>query len=271
MHILLDKNRTESFPKYVKLPPLKKFFEGKNIYVISPHPDDTSVGCGALIAALSQKNKTRSVVLTSGSHVANPEVRQRETVLEAKMLEMEEPIFLNLPFYEMKGQPSRLDEELLSAALEPLPDVIFLPSKHDSHKTHKIARKLTLKILDRLLKYNFKSDVSDVSDVDVIFYETPWGLFPYGKYNAIFPIDEQTMSQKLNAIRVHKSQLERTQFVTFAKSLAQLRAAVVPEQSLKKWGFGKKPFELGKYIEVYALSRKGSGKEILRKGFEKKI
>lgn len=250
MHIILDSeaNWTGCFPKHAKAPPVKEFFEGKNIYVISPHPDDTAVGCGAFIAALSKRNRTRSIVLTSGSHAAKPEVRQEETILEAKILGMEEPVFLNLPFYERERQPSRLDEELLSAVLEPLPDVIFLPSNHDSHKTHKIARKLTLRILGQLLKYN------DKANLELIFYETPWGLFPHGKYNAIFPLDEASMRQKLEAIRVHKSQVERTQFVSFAKSLAQLRAAVVPEQALKKWGFGQKPFELGKCLEVYFVS-----------------
>jgi LmbE family N-acetylglucosaminyl deacetylase len=251
MHIFLDldseANWTGCFPEHVKAPPVKEFFQGKNIYVISPHPDDTAVGCGAFIAALSKRNRTHSIVLTSGSHAAKPEVRQEETILEAKILGMEKPVFLNLPFYEWERQPSRLDEELLAAVLEPLPDVIFLPSNHDSHKTHKIARKLTLRILGQLLK----SKYNDKDNLELISYETPWGLFPHGKYNAIFPIGEVTMRRKLEAIRVHKSQIERTQFVSFAKSLAQLRAAVVPEQALKKWGFGQKPLELGKYLEVY--------------------
>lgn len=246
-----SKGNSPKFPKYVKLPPIKKLFEEKRIYVISPHPDDTAVGCGAFIAALSRKNKTRSLVLTSGSHVANPDVRKKETILEAEVLGMEEPLFLDLPFYEANRQPNFLDEELFAAALDPLPDMIFLPSRYDSHKTHKTATNLTFQILDKALKSKEKGERK--GKVEVIFYETPWGLFPDGKFNAIFPIDAETMRQKLEAIRVHQSQIERTQFATFAKSLAQLRAAVVPELTLKKWGFGQNPFELGKYLEVYAF------------------
>ena len=86
----------------------------------------------------------------------------------------------------------------------------------------------------------------------MFFYEIPWSVFSSSEYNFIVPLTKELAGKKIEAIKAHKSQLARTDFVKLAKSLMALRAGMVPEQKIT--GYGSK-FSLSNWVEVYKYIR----------------
>jgi len=61
-------------------------------------------------------------------------------------------------------------------------------------------------------------------------------------------LSKELARQKIEAIKVHKSQLARTNFVKLANALMALRAGMVPEQKITGYGSN---FSLSNWVEVY--------------------
>ena len=130
------------------------------------------------------------------------------------------------------------DIKKIKALIEKIrPEIIFLPNPLDLHPRHKLLAKL---VLNSLTKRN--------KGVGLFFYEIPWSVFSSNEFNFIVPLSKELMQQKINAIKIHKSQLSRTNFVKLAKALLSLRAGMVPEQKIT--GYGSK-FSLSNWVEVY--------------------
>lgn len=228
--------------------------EKKKIVVISPHPDDASISMGGMISELAKKNKVHIVITTSGYRSVVSEtkmqdviaIREKEAKAESKILGTI-PYFLQAKFYDAKDIDKAINQDIkkLSAFFKKIkPDIVFVPQVNDKHPTHKLSREVALK---SLLSYNKKSK----SSVSIWGYEGLWSIFAEGDFNTIFAFDEKVMKQKMKAIASQKSQVQRTRFDVAAKSLAQLRAAIVPEQALV--GYGAKAPKLPKYIELFSV------------------
>jgi hypothetical protein len=84
--------------------------------------------------------------------------------------------------------------------------------------------------------------------VGVFFYEIPWSVFSGNEFNFVVPLSRELANQKIEAIKSHKSQLARTNFVKLAKALMSLRAGMVPEQKITGYGSN---FSLSGWVEVY--------------------
>ena len=123
------------------------------------------------------------------------------------------------------------------------PDIIFVPQASDSHPTHSTARKIALEALEKC-KLTRPASIWE--------FEGLWSLFSEGGFNTIFAYDEAIMRKKMRAILSQKSQTTRTRFDVAAKSLALLRAAIVPEQALV--GYGARAPKLGKYFELFNVT-----------------
>jgi glucosamine-6-phosphate deaminase len=229
--------------------------EKKKIVIVSPHPDDASISMGGTISELTKKNKVHIVIATTGYRSVVSEakisdvisIREKEAKKESKILGAV-PYFLRAEFYDAKDVEKAInkDTKKLSAYFKKIkPDIIFVPQVNDKHPTHKLSREVALK---SLLEYSKKSK----SRVSVWGYEGLWSLFGEGDFNTIFAFDDKTMNQKMKAIASQESQLQRTRFDIAAKSLAQLRAAIVPEQALV--GYGAKAPKLPKYIELFNVA-----------------
>ena len=90
------------------------------------------------------------------------------------------------------------------------------------------------------------------SDFDLFFYEIPWSVFSSREFNFIVPLSKEMAGKKITAIKAHKSQLKRTNFVRLAKALLSLRSGMVPEQKIA--GYGSK-ISLGNWLEVYKYKK----------------
>lgn len=228
---------------------------GKYITIISPHPDDASISMGGFIAALSKKNRVHVITITTGYRSAlngaKPDeiikIREKEAREESKILGAI-PVFLRAEFYDAKNirQAMARDIARLAKILDKTkPDLLFLPHSKDRHPTHARSREISLAALTK--HANPKN-----RDITVYEYESLWSLFSEGEFNTVFAYDEPLMRKKLKAISSQKSQMLRTRFDVAAKSLATLRAAIVPEQALV--GYGARAPKLGKYFELFNVT-----------------
>ncbi|OIO48176.1 MAG: glucosamine-6-phosphate deaminase [Parcubacteria group bacterium CG_4_9_14_0_2_um_filter_41_8] len=229
--------------------------KGKFITVISPHPDDASISLGAMISALAKRNRVHIIIMTTGyrSNVngVKPEevikIREKEAREESKILGAK-PVCLRAEFYDTKNYAIALKNDIvkLTKQFKRLrPDILFIPQQNDNHPTHMASREIGLSALD---KYN----PNQKEKISIYNYEGLWSLFSEKDFNTVFAFDDGIMKKKLKAISAQQSQIQRTRFDIAAKSLAQLRACVVPEQALV--GYGAKAPKLGKYFELFKVT-----------------
>lgn len=243
----------EALPDFVEL---RQYPKNKKILLISPHSDDISVSCGGTISVIAGFNKIIPVLLFTGyrgvegkKRAEAIEMREREMKKEAKILGIESPVFLRLPSYQRGNTHGKEDILKVEKVLvEQNPDIIFLPRKNDLQPRHKLANQ----IVSAALKTFHLRKRTGKDFPRLFFYENPWSLFGAFEFNAVVILSKKDMTNKLRAIRVHVSQLKRTPFDKAAKSLAEFRGAVVPEQRI--FGYGKCKDTISKfYIESFKL------------------
>lgn len=223
-------------------------FKDKSIGVVLPHPDDT-ITTTAIYPMAKQGAIVKLFVATSGNHAPilgvphsaeRAAIRQYEAKREAEqVLQLSQPEFLNLPFYEEGRTPNNDDLRIMAHHLAQQPlDILFLPADglyKEGHRTHIVVAELALEALKDYPK-----------KVKIFYYDSPWTLLKNGDVNAVFPLPPEFILKRLEAIKSYPSQISRTAFDAFALSLAEMRAAIIPEV-IGLDGL----FPLGRYLEVY--------------------
>ena len=227
---------------------------GRSVLVVSPHPDDAPISLGGTMAMLSAQNRLTTAIMTTGhrAHILGKRrderiaLRESEVVRESRYLGTT-PRFLRLPFYERNYEITEPDLEQTLALLEELrPDWVFMPQSRDAHPAHIASRQVALESLKRYRKTAARA-------VDVWTFEGPWSLFGKDEFQAVVSIPPEAFERKLQAIRCHESQLERTPYDVAADALARMRASLVPESALA--GFGKVPPRLEPFVEIFGIER----------------
>ena len=221
----------------------------KKVAIISPHPDDASISVGGVISSLSQAKNFVSVIIMSTGYRSVVGQEDKESVIKIREAEAKneseilgsKPVFLRGEFYDAKDQKKAIKNDtkkLVKIFKKIKPNIVLLPQINDSHPTHSASREIAINSISQLN-----------SKIQLWYYEGLWSLFSEGDFNTIFSFNEKIMKIKMRAIASQKSQISRTRFDIAAKSLAQLRAAIVPEQALV--GYGAKAPKLGKYFELF--------------------
>lgn len=138
----------------------------RRITVIAPHPDDESLGCGGLIAALSADGRAVQVVFVTdgaGSHpnsaawpaarLTGQRRREAQAALQCLGATAVPPVFLDLPDAGMPALDDPAGEAVvgrLAAALTTFaPALVLLPWRRDPHCDHRDAWALTEAALTR--------------------------------------------------------------------------------------------------------------------------
>lgn len=241
---------------YIFQPSSKKFLgkvkqvnhiKQNKIIAFAPHSDDLSIGAGGFLAQLGKDNHITPVLAYSGWRGVEGNLpkekatllREKEMFQETKVLKIKPPIFLRLPSYEKDNSTNRAVDVLKIKAIitQECPSIIFLPNKFDLHPRHQLLSHSVLKALKDLC-----------FSVKLFFYEIPWSVFSSAEYNFIVPLTNDLMKRKIEAIKNHKSQLSRTNFVRLSKALLALRAGMVPEQKINGYGSSG---SIGNWVEVY--------------------
>ena len=171
----------------------------KKILIVSPHTDDGELGCGGSIAKFIEDGDNVEYVALSCCEKSVPppypkdilsrEVRQATTVLGIK-----DPILFN---FEVREFP-RLRQEILDALIKIRnkiqPDIVFAPSRNDTHQDHKTAIEETMRA--------FKN-------CTILGYEQPWNNITFNTL-AFIPLKSAHLQKKIDALRCYETQKGRS-------------------------------------------------------------
>lgn len=187
-----------------------------NIVVISPHPDDESIGCGGTLRKhVEEGYKVFAIFLTSGEkggHGLSQEetgpIRELEARAAADLLGIAEIEFFRLPDGALRATPaavSRLRQRL--ADLQPA--IVYVPHTGEMHADHRAAVRLLKQSLDGL----------NCKGMRVLMYEIWTPLQRMDEIVDITPF----IDVKRAAIRAHRSQCAIMDFEAAALGLNRYR------------------------------------------------
>jgi len=198
--------------------------------VLSPHPDDESIGCGGTLALLTSRGaKVEVAFLTSGAPKHDHEMRDQrrsEAKAAADVLGLRGLQFLD-------GQDGELHLQIdLSNAVRQLLEkgkhrFVFCPWPHDGHSDHQAAFKILMRALEG----------TDYSP-EIWLYEV-WSPLPA---NRIVNIDS-VIDLKRKAINAHASQIAGIEYTDKFVSLSQYRSLICrPANHAEAFLVGNKDF-----------------------------
>ncbi len=186
------------------------------ILLLSPHPDDESLGCGGtLLRHLHRGDQVHVIFLTSGEqggHGRSPAETSRRREAEARAAAR----VLGLRHFEFWHQPDgalRATVELVRRLRQKLrsyrPDRIYVTHDREMHPDHRRAARLVRRALSdypgrrpEVLMYEVWTPIQQLEEIVDI---SPW------------------LEQKLRAVRAYRSQCAVVGFVAAVKGLNRYR------------------------------------------------
>lgn len=185
-----------------------------NIFVISPHPDDESIGCGGAIHKhVAEGDSVTVIFLTSGEqggHGVSPEAtavtREAEAERACGILGVQQFEFWRQPDGGLAVTESLIDR--LAGILQKC-DRVYVTHRDESHSDHRAAWNITVQAAKRV---NFPMN-------QVLEYEVWTPLTSMSEIIDISPY----LEVKLSAIRAHESQCRVLRFDEAMKGLARYR------------------------------------------------
>ena len=188
-----------------------------HIMIISPHPDDESIGCGGTILKhVAEGDVVQVELLTSGEkggHDLNEaevgRIREQEAMAAAEILAVE-----HLEFYRQPDGDLRVSRPLASRLAQRIrdckPSIIYVPHAAEQHPDHRVA----VRLLQRALR---------LLDLD-----EPPHVLAYEVWTPLQQLDEIVditpyMETKLRAIAAYSSQTRIMNFAAAAEGLARYR------------------------------------------------
>lgn len=201
-----------------------------NVLVVSPHPDDETLGCGGTMARLkAEKNKIYWLNITDMSErmgYTKEQITKRKKQMEkvAEMYDVSE-------FKNLELTPTALeqynDNEMIGRISEFVqkvqPEMVFLPDFNDAHSDHKKTFEWCFPCT-KAFRYPFVKSVFTME----ILSETDFGQ-PMNPFlpNVYFDISSY-LERKLEIMKVYDTELGEHPFprnIGNIKALARLRGS----------------------------------------------
>jgi LmbE family N-acetylglucosaminyl deacetylase len=160
---------------------------------IGAHPDDIEFGCAGTLAKYSKKgDEVYLLVVADGGMGGDPEVRQREQEISAKIIGAQELLWGGYKDTLIIFDKPLID--LLEGFLRDVnPSLVLVNYPEDTHQDHVRLANATV----AATRYTPK----------VIFYETPTSI---GFNPLIFADIEETLETKIKCLEAHASQYHKT-------------------------------------------------------------
>lgn len=191
-----------------------------NLMVLAPHPDDESLGCGGLIAMLTEAGKSVSVVFITSGSASHPNSTSHPPEILAELRESEAIkacSAIGVPInhiHFIRAADSKLEKldqqgtmhiaRRITSLFESVDmSALALPWRRDPHPDHVVTNTIGAMVLDRISK-------------NVIKIEYPIWLWKNAKEED-WPQEEETVPYRLDisrvfqkkwqAVKMHRSQL----------------------------------------------------------------
>jgi len=164
------------------------------ILALAPHPDDLEIGCGGTLAAHAARGDTvHMFVATYGDVGGEMEVRRREQEASAAILGIKAIHWGDFPDTRLPEHAQALMQRLEAVMREVRPDRAYINYRDDTHQDHRTMAE----VANSVTRYV----------PDVLAYETPTSIaFDPSVYMDI----QQTLEAKIEALKAHASQVDRT-------------------------------------------------------------
>ena len=190
--------------------------------ILSPHPDDETIGMGGTILLASKQDiKIFVAVVTKGELYGDEEERKKEFIEAAKFLGISEWFFFDLPDRNISsGEFIKKFNEIIKKVA---PKTVFLPSPLEFHPDH---RKILLYTWTELKQQDFKGEIW--------LYE----ISRQGEVNKLIDISKSA-TDKIKAIKFFKSQIKKHPFHEIALALNRSRSLTLPSHVQYAEGFWK--------------------------------
>jgi LmbE family N-acetylglucosaminyl deacetylase len=165
-----------------------------NILAIGAHPDDIEFGCGGtLIKYAAAHHNVSLLVATDGSYGGKPDIRVQEQKNAAKFLGAKEVLWGGFVDTELADN-RELIVKIEEAVRKVKPDIVFLNYLGDVHQDHRALARAGVSAT-RYIK-------------EVLFFEVPTTI----EFEPDIFVDiDDVLDKKLEALRLHASQVDRTQ------------------------------------------------------------
>ncbi len=211
-------------------------YAGENAVVLSPHPDDETIGCGgAMIKLLASDAKVTVIQMTDGNDTlslvdAPPEIgstiRLKEADDIAEVLQLTEQVLLKASAIGYKYEDSHA-EKFLEVLERNKPKLIFVPFINDPHHAHVSANLILVEALKR------SSLILD--DITILSYEV-WSCVPT---NVFCEIDNE-FDKKCEALMKFRTAMKVEDYVSNCKEINAYHSYKL----FKKKGFSEVFFSL---------------------------
>lgn len=195
------------------------FYRPKRILVLAPHTDDGEFGCGGSIARLCELGNHVAYVAFSSADQSLPEdmppgtlcreVKEATAVLGIPPGDLH---ILNYPVRDFHSFRQQILEDMIRLKRELDPEVVFLPSLHDTHQDHQV-----------IASEGFRA----FKTISMLGYELPWNNLTFHTNFFIF-LEEQHVARKIEALKCYRSQQDRPySSPEFIRGLARTRGTQI--------------------------------------------
>ena len=215
----------------------------QKILVIAPHADDEVLGCGATIAKYTQLGAEVHVCIVTKAYTLDWSeefiYKRKEEIAEAaSVLKISSIRCLDYPTVKLDTIPQKdLNESLTKVVKEINPQIVFIPSKNDLNKDHRIVFEAALVAC----RPQNGSSIRKILSYEVLS-ETEWGM-PLGSFEPnVFEDVTLTIDKKIEAMRAYVSEVQNP---PHPRSLEAIKVLA-----------RKRGFEVGvNYAEAFSLIR----------------
>lgn len=194
----------------------------KNVLILAPHTDDGEFGCGATIAKLTKDGyrviyvafsaAEQSVVPPYPRDILRYEVKEATRVLG---IEQEDCLVLDFEVRRFPELRQKILDKMIELNKEYQPDIVFLPSLHDTHQDHLV-----------IAQEGFRA----FKKTTMLGYEVPWNNLEF-KTSCFYVLDESNLQDKIKALECYESQRHRSYATEeFIRSLAITRGTQIGQR-----------------------------------------
>jgi LmbE family N-acetylglucosaminyl deacetylase len=165
-----------------------------NILAIGAHPDDIEIGCGATLAKYaSYGHNIYFFIATDGGASGISDIRIKEQKKAAEILNVQKLFWGGYVDTELEIHKEAIMkvEDVINQVK---PDSIFINYSDDTHQDHRHIAAIT-NSATRYIR-------------NVLFYETP--TTQNFQPNVFVDIGQEFLDIKMNALKAHESQIDRT-------------------------------------------------------------